>query len=65
MYVWESSTLRHRHLAAFPEGVLSVTALVVLAVAQRPLIDEERPLIVARVAKGGHALVDMFYRRPI
>ena len=36
MYKWETSTLRHRHLAAFPVGVLSVTALVVLAAAFLP-----------------------------
>lgn len=65
MCVWESLTLRHRHLAAFPVGLLLVTALVVLAVAQRPFIDEERPLIAARVGKGGHVLVDMLYRRPV
>ena len=42
MYAWESSTLRHRHLAAFPVGVLSVTALVVLAVAFLPATQDFR-----------------------
>lgn len=36
MYKWESATLRHRHLAAFPVGVVSVTALVILAAAFVP-----------------------------
>ena len=36
MYKWESSTLRYRHWAAFPVGIVSVTALVVLAAAFLP-----------------------------
>ena len=36
MFDWDPSTLRHRHLAAFPVGIVAVTACVVLGVAFVP-----------------------------
>ena len=42
MYDWEASSLRHRHWAAFPVGVLSVTSIVALAVAFLPATQDFR-----------------------